>query len=249
MVMLKVNAGHPFLKDVATRQALSEAINREAIGSAVLRYPAQATQLFPPAVGAWHNSSLTPLTWQPEQAKKQLAAAGWTPGPDGILQRDGKRFALTLTTYPDRPELPLIAMVIQQQLRQIGIDITLNSTNSSEIPVKHHDNTLELALIARNFALTPDPTGTLLQDYAPQGGDWGSMNWHNAEFDKALHQLTLADSPESHATLTRILQQELPVIPIAWYQQTAAVSKKLDGVTLDPFERSFGLRHIRWTQP
>jgi len=251
-VLLKVNAGHPLLNDVRVRQALSMALDREGIARAILRYPAAASQLFPPSVAQWHNTSLTPLTSQPQQAKALLAELGWTPGAGGTLQRNGKPFSLTLTTYPDRPELPLIAAAIQQQLREVGIEVAINATNSGEIAAKHHDGTLELALVARNFALTPDPLGTLLQDYAPQGGDWGAMNWHNATFNQPLADLVQgrdpAKSQAERQQLPHILQTDLPVIPVAWYQQTAAVSPRLSGATLDPFERTFGLEKMGWAE-
>lgn len=248
-VLLKLNAAHPALQQVEARQAISLAIQRDALARAVLRYPASATQMFPPSVPDWHNPQLPALAWQPAEAKKKLAALGWTAGADGILTREGQRFALTLTTYPDRPELPLIAMVIQQQLRSIGIDVTLNSTNSSEIPLKHHNNTLDMALFARNFALTPDPLGTLMQDYPATGGDWGAMNWHNAAFTAALDKLTQPDVQDANALrqqVTAILQAELPVIPVAWYQQTVAVARGLQIPGVDPFERHFGLREMQW---
>lgn len=251
-VLLKVNAGHPLLNDVRVRQALSMAVDREGIARAILRYPAAADRLFPPSVAQWHNASLTPLSYQPAQAQALLAQLGWKPGADGILQRNGQPFSLTLTTYPDRPELPLIAAAIQQQLREVGVQVAINSTNSGEIAAKHHDGTLELALVARNFALTPDPLGTLLQDYAPQGGDWGAMNWSNATFNQTLAGLVQgrdpAKSQAERQQLTRILQTELPTIPVAWYQQTAAVSKRLTGASLDPFERTFGLEKMRWAE-
>ena len=104
-----------------------------------------------------------------------LAAAGWKAGADGILMRDGKRFELALRTYPDRPELPPIATVIQDQLRKVGIAVQVKIGNSSEIPAGHRDGTLELGLAARNFALGPDPLITLIDDYGDKGGDWGAM--------------------------------------------------------------------------
>ncbi|RAR69044.1 peptide/nickel transport system substrate-binding protein [Pantoea ananatis] len=251
-VMLKLNLAHPFLSDHTTREALSLAINRSALANAVLRYPGAATQMFPPSMAEWHNPALPTLDYSPQRATALLTQSGWKAGQDGILIRNGQRFTLTLLTYPDRPELPLIAMVIQQQLRQIGIDVVINSTNSSEIPARHHDGSLQMALFARNFALTPDPTGTLLQDYGPQGGDWGAMNWHDKAFNEALGTLSQSHDPavrqKAREVITTAFQRDLPVIPIAWYQQSAAVNASLTSVTLDPFERHFGLRDMQWVK-
>ena len=245
-LLVKVNAANPKLNTVEARKALSLAIDREGLAIAVLRYQAGATQLFPPSVGDWHNAALAPLAYDPEAAAALLAELGWKAGSDGILEKDGERFTLELLTYPDRPELPLVAAVLQQQLQEVGIELTINSTNSSEVPARHNDGSLELALLARNFALVPNPIGTLLQDYAPNG-DWGAMNWQNAEIADLLKSIGRnGGSAEQFATATTILQEELPVLPIAWYQQNAAISGKLQGAILDPYERKLGLKDASW---
>jgi hypothetical protein len=156
-LLLKVNAAHPFLNSAEARQALSLAIDRAGLAQAVLRYPEGAGQLFPPSIGAWHNPALAPLVHDPAAAQALLAGLGWAPGPDGILTRDGQRFALTLTTYPDRPELPLVAAVLEQQFRAIGIEVTINSTNSSEIPAGHEAGTLELGASRAQLRADPRP--------------------------------------------------------------------------------------------
>ena len=247
-LLLKVNAAHPFLDSAEARQALSLAIDRAGIAQAVLRYPEGADQLFPPAIGAWHNDGIDPLQYDVEAAQALFEAQGWEPGQDGILTRDGQRFALTLTTYPDRPELPLVAAVLEQQLRAVGVELTINSTNSSEIPAGHQDGTLDLGLLARNFALIPEPIGTVLSDFAPTG-DWGAMGWENAEIVALAQQLARGDGGDAdRARISAILQAELPVIPIAWYQQTLAVRAGIEGAVIDPWERNFGLAELRFTE-
>lgn len=247
-LLLKVNAGHPFLDTPEARRALSLAIDRDGIAKAVLRYPEGADQLFPPSVSAWHSDSVAPLAYDPEAAKALLEGLGWRAGSDGILAKNGARFALTLTTYPDRPELPLVSAVLEQQFRQIGVALTINSTNSSEIPAGHQDGSLDLGLIARNFSLIPDPIGTVMSDFAPTG-DWGAMNWDNPEFVELVSGIARGDGDDADRThAAEILQAELPVIPIAWYQQTLAAATDLSGVTIDPYERSFGLQDLERTK-
>lgn len=176
VVTLKVNAGHPFLDDPRARQALSLAINRKGIATAITRFPeAAASQLFPPALNKWHDTSLPPLTHDVTSAKALLADLGWIAGDDGVLVKDGERFSMLLRTFPDRPELPLIAAALQDMWKEIGIELEVSVANYSEIPAGHQDGTLQVALYARNYGLTPDPVGTVLQDFGAGGGDWGAM--------------------------------------------------------------------------
>ncbi|MBZ4023706.1 ABC transporter substrate-binding protein [Rhodobacter sp. TJ_12] len=245
VLMLKVNGTR---YDAQTRKALSLAIDRDGIARAVLRYPEGATQMFPPGMAGWHDATLTPLRYDPAAARAALEALGWTEGADGVLQKDGKKLEIEILTYPDRPELPLVAAVLEQEFAAIGAKATINSTNFSEIPTRHTDGTLDTALFARNFALLPDPVGTLLQDYAPDG-EWGAMGWSNTAFTAGVTAMAEGTAPEdTRARLVATLQAELPVLPIAWYQQTMAISDSVKGVVLDPFERTLGLKSVEWAE-
>lgn len=248
---LKINAGHPFLAEPAAREALSLAIDRQGIATAILRTPqAAANQMFPPALGGWHVASLGGPTHDPAGAQALLAGLGWAPGADGMLQRDGEPFQVTLRTFTDRPELPLIAASLQDQFRAVGIDMQVAIGNSSDIPAGHRDGSLELALMARNFGLIPDPLGTLLQDFGPDGGDWGAMNWSDTGMTDALAGLVAATDADEVARQRRqvsdVLLAQRPVIPVAWYQHTAAVSATIEGFSIDPLERSYRITDIRW---
>jgi len=177
VMLLKANTTHPKLS-APIRKALSLAIDREGIAAGIVRFPESgATQLFPPSLSQWHDPTLPALTYDPETAKAMLAELGWKPGDDGILEKDGERLSLSLRTFPDRPELPLVATALQDQWRSIGIELEVSVSNFSEIPAGHQDGTLELALFARNYGTTADPTGTVQEDFGAGGGDWGSMNW------------------------------------------------------------------------
>ncbi|WP_309985259.1 ABC transporter substrate-binding protein [Herbaspirillum seropedicae] len=252
--LLKLNAGHPLLADVRVRRAISLCIEREGIARALLRDPdLGATQLFPPSLARWHDAALAPLRTNLQQARSLLDQAGWRPGSDGVRRRDGQRMALNLTTFVDRPELPLIATALQEEMRQIGMAVRVVIGNSSDIPAGHRSGQLQMALAARNYGNLPDPVASLLQDFGPQGGDWGAMGWDNQEVPALLARLaaTPADAAaKGNAERTRIvalLQEQLPVIPVAWYRQTCAVSRRVRGASIDPFERSYRISSLQWT--
>lgn len=252
---LKLNAGHPALNDVRVREAISLGIERNGIARALLRDPGLgATQLFPPAMRQWHQPGMAPLRTDPARARELLMQAGWAAGADGVRRRDGRRLELTLQTFVDRPELPLIAAALQEEMRQIGIAVRVVIGNSSDIPAGHRSGALEMGLAARNFGNLPEPVATLLQDFGANGADWGAMNWNDAQLSAALERL--ADSggrderraAEDRALVASILQTALPVIPVVWYRQTAAVSKRVRGASIDPYERSYRLSQLEWTR-
>lgn len=250
---LKLNAGSPLFADVRARQALSHAIDRQGIARGILRSPeTAATQLFPPTLAEWHAPALAPLRRDVAEARRLLAEAGWTAGPGGILVREGRPFRFTLRTFSTRPELPVVAAAIQESLREVGIDMQVAVVVPSEIPAGHRDGTLEAGLMARNFSLVPDPIGTLLSDFGPQGGDWGAMGWSSSELVALLAALGRSTDPAERAALrartSAILQAELPVIPVVWYDHRVAISRRLANVSVDPLELSYRIAAIRWAE-
>ncbi|WP_368448944.1 ABC transporter substrate-binding protein [Cobetia amphilecti] len=257
-MLLKVNANHPAFQDPAVRRALSLAIDRTAIAQVVLRYPRGASQLFPPMVEGWHDPALPELHQDVAKARALLDAAGWKVAEDGIRHKDGQRLAISLITFSDRPELPLVATVLERQFHAIGIQTRLDITNFSAIPAGHHDGSLDMALFARNLAMVPDPIGNVLSDYAgtPEapGGDWGAMGWFDADFTAELERMAregYGPTPagqDPRARASGVIQRALPVIPIAWYYQNLAISYRLQSAQVDPWERSFGLSELRWAQ-
>lgn len=122
--------------------------------------------------------------------------------------------------------------------------------NSSEIVAGHRDGTLHAGLMSRNFSLTPDPLGTLLEDFGPQGGDWGAMGWSEPELLRAIEELGAAFDAVARAPLRRrvaeILHAGLPVVPLSWFDLPVAISRRAAGVEIDPFELSYRLHRVRW---
>jgi peptide/nickel transport system substrate-binding protein len=254
-VILKLNAGHPLLTDARVRLALSLAIDRVGIAGGILRDSRlAASQLLPASLPDWHLHSIDALRTDPERARQILASLGWTAGANGVLEREGRRFSLEMRIPTDRPELPVVAAALQEQLRRVGVEIRIVAGNSADIPLMHHQGTLETGLGARNYATFNDPGATLAQDYSDGGGDWGAMNWPElGPVANALRALSRThDGTQSRTLRAEIvsrLQAGLPVIPVAWYKQGLAVSDRIAGASLDPLERSYRLTALTWTSP
>lgn len=253
-IQYKVNAALPLFADPKVRQILSDAIDRAGIAEYVLGLKnAQAQQIFPKSFADWRlaESDLPPETTPNYPLLTQkLLALGFSQDQNGKLTLAGKPVHFRLRTFSDRPELPLVATALQDQWRKLGIEVEVLIGNFAEIPAAHQNGSLEMALYARNYGLIPDPMGTLLSDFAPQGGDWGVMNWHDSALTAALAQLQQPLSPEKQQplkqTIAQIIYQQRPITPILFYQQNAVAHKNLTGLQLDPFERNFYLNQLSW---
>ncbi|MDC5720693.1 ABC transporter substrate-binding protein [Vibrio europaeus] len=249
-ILLKINNEHKYLNSPQTRQALSLALDRSGISQQIIRMPgSEAYQLFAPSLGAWHIEHFSQTSRDLNKAQQLLVSQGWQADEQGMLQRDGQGFVVNLTTYSDRPELPLVATAIQAQLKEIGIQVEISIDNSSAIPAKHQDGTIELGLVARNFGATVDPLALLLKDFAQhKGSDWGPTNWSSPEFSQLLNRLSATKDPASyqqHAQqAAHILANEMPLIPITFYTQLVAVNKKVGNFAFDPFEINYRISEM-----
>lgn len=117
------NLKSPYFQDKRVRLAMAYAIDVQAIIRYIMYGNATpATGPYTP-VTPWFDPHIKPIPFDPAKAKDLLAEAGWTPGPDGILQKDGKRFHFTIITNNANPIRMDIAVLAQQYLRNIGIEV------------------------------------------------------------------------------------------------------------------------------
>ena len=115
----------PFLHRRSFRQAVSLAIDREAIVRLV--YLGFATPLsgpVPPGNKAWIDAQLPRPVRSLSRARELLAADGFTWPPNGALTDPrGRRVEFTIVTSAGNPERVQMATLIQDDLKQLGMDV------------------------------------------------------------------------------------------------------------------------------
>lgn len=126
------NMDDPWLKDKRVRQAIAFAIDRESIAKTLFggRQPV-ANTFFGPKHFAY-NANVKKYAYDPAKAKSLLAEAGFTAGPDGIMRDgSGKRFAISIMTTAGNTVREQVEQIIKDQLRTIGIDLTIDNRPAS----------------------------------------------------------------------------------------------------------------------
>lgn len=118
-----------FFSDIRVRQAVAMGYDKVALAQ-TLGENAGSVPLTGPIVpsfwGTYDLSSVTPWEYNPEKAKELLAEAGWVDSDnDGILDKDGVKFEVDLV-YSKLVDLwGNAALIMQDQLGQIGIKINI----------------------------------------------------------------------------------------------------------------------------
>jgi peptide/nickel transport system substrate-binding protein len=121
---INFNTTDPLLRDARVRQAINCAIDRPLIIRTLWRGQARIANSILP-VGEWAytdaSGSAACSGYDPERAKTLLDAAGFHAAANGV------RLRLTMKTSTDETAR-LLAVILQQQLRGIGIQLDLRSS-------------------------------------------------------------------------------------------------------------------------
>jgi peptide/nickel transport system substrate-binding protein len=125
-LFLEFNTTKAPFNDLAVRQAFDMLINKDAIVKVVLKgqgVPA-CGPLSPSLHGYWNGSCAYAPKYNVAQAQALLAQAGWKPGPDNILRKNGQPFEFTVYTAPI-DTWTLSAQLVQAMLLQAGIKMNI----------------------------------------------------------------------------------------------------------------------------
>ena len=186
------NLRRPMFQDLRVRQALAHAVNiGQMIRYVLYGYGVQSTGIFTPEMW-FFNPDVRPLAYDPLKARELLAAAGWTPGPDGVLEKDGQRFSLTLITNNGNAIRSDIATLVQADLKAIGIEVNVEM--------------YEWAVFIKNFVNKGEFDAVVLGWALGQGFDQFQI-WHSSQTGPEQLNMVAYQNPEADRLLQAIREE------------------------------------------
>jgi ABC-type transport system substrate-binding protein len=114
----------------------------------------QSTGIFTPKMW-FFDPNIEPFAYNPEKARQLLAQAGWKLGKDGILEKDGERFAFTLITNNGNEIRRDIATLVQDDLKKLGIEVKIELYEWA-VFLKNFINKGSFDAMVLGWALGPD---------------------------------------------------------------------------------------------
>jgi peptide/nickel transport system substrate-binding protein len=145
---------------------------------------------------AWINPGLRGYNYDPERAKALLAEAGYAEG----------QLNISIWAYSERPELPTIALAIQDMLKKIGVAAEVRVAPYASMEADVLGGSYDLFLLSRGYLVDVyDPEGFLAADYTCEGS-YNLSNYCNEAYDALISQARTLDSPEDRYALYRQAQ-------------------------------------------
>jgi peptide/nickel transport system substrate-binding protein len=228
-VMLVPNLKNPLLSQLPVRQAISEALDRQAIsqnGEAGLEIPASPTGLMPlqtQFLDPKYNGQLPQFgAANPTQADQTLSGAGFTKGSDGYYQdAHGNKLSFSVTVPGDFSDYVADLQIAQQNLQAAGIQLKLNEVSDNDWRTDRASGNFDLIMTGGFFGPTPyyyfEPL--LHSTHINQGANTTNWEgWNDPTTDQLLNQYAATSDPQQQQQaiqqISDIMANELPVITV-----------------------------------
>jgi peptide/nickel transport system substrate-binding protein len=237
VVMLYLNtAKYPF-NQVAVRQAISAAINRQQIyKTAELGYEpvAHPTALILPTEQKYLEPQYAHEAFKVDAAKAAtlLGQAGFQKGSDGVYaDAKGNRLAFNIDVPTGWTDWVIACQIMASNLKAIGIDATVNAVSFNQYISALSQGSFDSAISWTNTGPTPYFLyNTLLNSsYTAPIGAQATSNferWNDPTTDRLLTQYASSVDPtvqqKALAGLQQVMVDQVPSIPLVygatWYE-------------------------------
>lgn len=246
---------------LAFRQAVAYAIDRDTMKTNIFR-----------GLGDLQNSSFSPngpyrlspeaglkvYDYNPEKSKQLLLGAGFHYNSQGqLLDNQGNRVKFELLVKSEEKTRVDMAVQIQQNLKQIGIETNLQVLNFNSIKKKLDSRNWECyvggfgggGVEPNSGANIWTSKGRLHQfNLGPQVGDQQPIQgWEASEWEQEIDQLLIAGVRELeeakrkpiYAKLQQIAQEQVPFIYLVNKLSLEAVRDRIQGIQFSPLSGAF----------
>lgn len=228
VLYLGLNLSTPGLDDLRVRQAIAQALDPKGLVDRIYAGAGTVASQLPPPGLLGYDGSVTEFSRQDlGAARKLLADAKRTP------------FQLDLWYLPDaapgRPDLRRVAEAIAADLAPAGVTVDTKTIDPVTFAASVRDNRYP-AWIGLTTPVPFDPDGLLGTAFIPpvvngqdQPTDAGA--WTNPEVAGLLRKARIEPDQTKRAELykqvSKIVQRELPRIPLVWSAPPLAATKKV----------------------
>jgi peptide/nickel transport system substrate-binding protein len=235
------NQDRPMFKDKRVRQALTQALDRQAIVNSLLNGQGDLLDSSLPPVSWAYSANVPKFPYDVAAAKRLLAESGWTPGADGIVQKDGGRLAFSISTNSSNKERASIATIAQDAWSKIGVQVQPDLLETNAFFAKYQQSREWDGIVAGGAGLTIDPDQTSFWSSKSIPAGTNFAHYSNPQVDQLLDQARTASgcTPEArkpfYEQFQQVLADEQPFTFLYTAKTVVFINKRLQNVQTSPW--------------
>ena len=212
---------NPALKDVRVRRALSMAIDRESLVRNITRAGERPAFSFVPPGPAGYEPR-EKLTFDPEEARRLLAEAGY-PGGKGMPR-------VTLLLNTDELHKSITEALQQMWKKELGIEVEI--INQEWKVYLATENNLDYQVARAGYTADYGDPNSFFDAMRTLSGN-NNTGFASPEYDRFLTESLSAPNPAARVELLQqaeaVLLREVPVIPLYFYARTYLLQPSVKG--------------------
>ena len=232
------NQRNELFTDKRVRKALTMLVDREKIKRDIYFDLADiaVSPFFPQSQYA--DPDLKPLPYDPEEARKLLAEAGWRDEDgDGILEKDGRKFVFTMLQVSGHPIQQRILPLIKESMAAVGVDMKIQNVEWSVYIQRLDSRNYEACMLAWASGFDSDPY-QIWHSSQIEGEGSNHISYRNPELDRLIEELRVTFDMdrriEYSRKIARLLHDEQPYTFLFWSYSLTALSGRYRNVRVFP---------------
>jgi ABC-type dipeptide transport system, periplasmic component len=178
----------PLLSDKRVRRALSMCLDRTALINNIYHGTARIiTGPFTPDQWAY-NPNVPAIQYDPVEAKKLFASAGWRDtDDDGVIDRDKKPYEIEFLIRSGNTASEQLAQIYQDALKGVGVNLKIAKVDGPTLFDRVVNGKYQATPLAWFLDIDPDPfTYFHSSQFPPVGQNF--VHYSNAEADRLMVQ-------------------------------------------------------------
>jgi peptide/nickel transport system substrate-binding protein len=238
---IQFNTTSPQMKDARVRQAIAYAMDKQnLVNTTMFGQETVASEDIPDWMWAF-DPKVRSYPYNAAKARDLLAQAGYTPGPGGIVQKGGEPLSLLLVTENSNTTYKQLALLLQAQLRRIGIQAQIKLFPGAQLYAPAGEGGIlqnghfDLIVDGWYSGIDPDDSAQFMCQNVPPGG-YNYTRYCSPEMDAAetmaLTHYDQATRKAAYAKTQTLLARDVPEIFINWLRQMHPINVDFKG--LDP---------------
>jgi peptide/nickel transport system substrate-binding protein len=220
------------------RIALSHAINRQEILEEYLyNYGVLASTPVSPIFTSYINSNVKQYEYSPQKAKNILSSEGWKDSNnDGVIEKDGVDFDFTLSIPTGNPLRPYAATIIQNNLKAVGINMTVENLEMGAFIDKRSEKTMDAWMAGWYVPIPMELKVFWYSDMQVAPLNFSSYQNKNADMiiDELTKNLPLEIQRELYFKFQEVIHEDQPYTFMYWISNIVGINSRVKNINITP---------------